>query len=93
MGNKRAAGRRAQRVRRRLRRAIEAAGTTYCVQCSKIVWPTLDEAKERVEKVISESGTRKPYLLDSYRCPNGMGWHIGHNYKLQWISLCIGEHK
>ena len=46
-----------------------------------------------VESLKSQPGARKPYLLDSYRCPVGIGWHIGHNYKLQWISLCIGEHK
>jgi hypothetical protein len=40
-----------------------------------------------------KAGTRKSYLLDAYHCPHGNGLHIGHNYKLQWISLCINEHK
>jgi hypothetical protein len=65
----------------------------YCPHCSKIVWPTWESAKLRVEELKSTPGVRKPYLLDAYRCPVGSGWHIGHNYKLQWISLCTGEHK
>jgi hypothetical protein len=65
----------------------------YCFHCSKVVWPTWESARLRVEELKSTPGVRKPYLLDAYRCPVGAGWHIGHNYKLQWLSLCTGEHK
>jgi hypothetical protein len=61
--------------------------------CAKVVWPTRESAEAKVARMKSTPGMRKPYLLDSYKCPKGLGWHVGHNYKLQWISLCIGEHK
>jgi hypothetical protein len=64
-----------------------------CPHCSKVAWPTWELAKLRVEQLKATPGVRKPYLLDAYRCPVARGWHIGHNYKLQWISLCTGEHK
>ena len=70
-----------------------AGGTTYCEGCSKISWPTIETANETVERLKSQPGARKPELIDAYRCPLGTGWHVGHNYKLKWISLCIGEHK
>ena len=65
----------------------------YCLHCSKVAWHTWESAKLRVEELKAIPGVRKPYLLDAYRCPKGAGWHIGHNYKLQWLSLCTGEHK
>jgi hypothetical protein len=65
----------------------------YCLHCSKVTWHTWESAKLRVEELKAIPGVRKPYLLDAYRCPKGSGWHIGHNYKLQWLSLCTGEHK
>ena len=73
--------------------APTTGGTPYCESRSKIAWPTVEAANEMVESLKSQPGARKPYLLESYRCPAGIGWHVGHNYKLQWISLCIGEHK
>lgn len=80
-------------VKRWTKRAFAKAGATYCQQCSKFSWPTIEAANEKVEEMKMKPKTRKPYLLGSYRCPLGNGWHVGHNYKLHWISLCIGEHK
>jgi len=48
---------------------------------------------EQVNRLKEQPGERRPDLLDAYRCPNHEGWHIGHNYKLKWISICIGELK
>ena len=76
-----------------LKKLQATEGAVYCKQCSKIAWPKVEEADARVQRIKSMPGAHTPYLLDSYRCPAGRGWHIGHNYKLQWISLCIGEHK
>jgi hypothetical protein len=65
-----------------------------CEQCSKLLWPTREKADERVAEVKRAGTGRKLYLLNSYRCPHGEGFHIGHSYKLGLpISLCIGEHK
>jgi hypothetical protein len=65
----------------------------YCFRCSKVGWPTWESAKLRVEQVKSDPRAKRPDLLDAYKCPVGLGWHVGHNYKLRWISLCTGEHK
>ena len=89
----RTAKRRARRTRRRLKNAEAAAGAGYCQHCDKLIWPTVEVAKERAESLKSQPGAHKPDLLDAYRCPAGSVWHIGHNYKLKWISLCIGEHR
>jgi hypothetical protein len=48
---------------------------------------------KRIEKLKASTRVKKPDTLDVYQCPSGLGWHIGHNYKLQWISLGTGEHK
>lgn len=93
MANKRAAKRRAYRARLRLRQAIAAAGPWYCLECSKIVWPTIEDANKQVEHAKSDQATRRPDLLEAYPCPHGKGWHLGHNYMLAWTSLCVGEHK
>jgi hypothetical protein len=93
MGKTRAAKRRARRARRRLQKVRAVAGTGYCEQCDKIVWATLETANSMVDRLKSQPSAREPHLLDMYRCPSGNGWHIGHNYKLKWISLCIGEHR
>jgi hypothetical protein len=63
-----------------------------CLQCLKLLWPTYEVADERVEDMKARHDTRKPYLLHAYRCPQGEGWRVGHNYKFGLpISLCIGE--
>ena len=85
--------RRLRRVRSRRNREAQRLGAVYCESCSKFAWPTFEKANERVESLKSQPGARKPELIDAYRCRAGAGWHIGHNYKLKWISLCIGEHK
>ncbi|MBB5315823.1 hypothetical protein HDF09_000473 [Edaphobacter lichenicola] len=78
--------------RRRTRRSPEAQGN-YCETCSKIAWGTRELAEQEVERLKGAPGARRPDLIDSYKCCHGLGWHVGHNYKLRWISLCIGEHK
>jgi hypothetical protein len=75
------------------RHVVLRLGTTFCKRCSKVAWLTSQGANEEVNRLKSLPGAHKPDLLDSYRCPHGPGWHVGHNYKLKWISLCIGEHK
>lgn len=81
------------RKRKKRRKKKSASCPHYCDDCRKVVWPTLESADSRVAALKEIPGAHKPYLLNAYRCPVGKGWHIGHNYKLQWISLCIGEHK
>lgn len=93
MGQNRAAKRRARKARRQRKRAIAVGAAGYCTDCSKRTWLTFEEAGVAVEKIKTEPGMRKPDLLNPYCCPAGNGWHIGHNYKLKWISLCIGERK
>jgi hypothetical protein len=53
----------------------------------------LGTREAKVERLKTSPDARRAYLLDAYRCPADHGWHIGHNYKLQWLSLCTGEHK
>jgi len=65
----------------------------YCDQCRKLVWSTLGRANEEIERLKATGDVRKPHLLNAFRYPKGSGWHIGHDYKLLWTSLCIGEHK
>jgi hypothetical protein len=66
----------------------------HCDQCSKLLWPTRDAADQRVEEVKTAGTDKKPYLLNSYRCPHEDGWHFGDIYKLGLpISWCIGECK
>lgn len=77
----------------RLKQHLKRPGSKYCKECKKIAHPTLEAAQEVIEIMKAESVSHAPYLLDAYRCPKGSGWHIGHNYKLQFLSLCIGEHK
>lgn len=62
-------------------------GATYCRACSKFAWPNKELAVARIEKAKLAPRVRKRYLLDSYRCPLEKGWHVGHDYKLQWISV------
>jgi hypothetical protein len=75
------------------RRAPRRSTPHWCAYCSKLIRPSREEAVRQVESVKSRPGVRKPELLDAYYCPQGRGWHIGHNYKRKWISLCVGEHK
>jgi hypothetical protein len=83
-----------QKALRALRAIASKRELGYCEQCSKLLWPTREEADKRVAEVKRAGTDSKPYLLNSYRCPHGEGFHIGHNYKLGLpISLCIGEHK
>ncbi len=65
---------------------------SYCYGCRKVGWSTVESATAEVRR-LRQTGVRKQYLLNSYRCPLGVGWHIGHNYNLQWNNLCIDEHK
>lgn len=65
----------------------------YCDDCGKIIWQSKVSADAQVENLRSCPGFDSPELLNSYQCPAGRGWHIGHNYKLRWISICIGEHR
>ena len=91
VNRKRQASRKRRTLRRKIARQRELG---YCIQCAKLLWPTLKVAAERVEETKARADSRKTYLLDSYRCPHGEGWHVGHNYKLGLpISLCIGEMK
>jgi hypothetical protein len=90
MGGKRSAKRRAKKALRAIAKKRELG---YCVPCSKLLWVTREVADKRVEDMKAKPDVRKPHLLDSYRCPHGGGFHIGHNYLLKWMSLCIGEHK
>jgi hypothetical protein len=64
-----------------------------CRHCAKVVWHKRESVEAKIGRMKSTPGMRKPYLLGSYKCPEGLGWHVGRDYKLQWISLCIGEHK
>jgi len=58
----------------------------------KMLWRTYEAADKRVEEMKARPDCQKPYLLHSYRCPHGEGWHVGHNNKLGFpISICIGE--
>ena len=83
-----------QMALRALRAIARKRELGYCEQCSKLLWPTREEADERVAEVNRVGTDKKPYLLNSYRCPHGEGFHICHNYKLGLtIYLCIGEHK
>jgi hypothetical protein len=80
--------------RKKQKRKKRPKSTPYwCADCSKIIWPEREEALEQVEIVKLWPATKRADLLNAYRCPHGRGWHIGHNYKLKWISLCIGEHR
>jgi hypothetical protein len=57
-----------------------------------MLWQTYEAADKRVEEMKARPDCRKPYLLHSYKCPHGEGWHVGHNYRFGLpISLCIGE--
>jgi hypothetical protein len=47
---------------------------------------------KRVEKLKASSRANKPDTLDAYKCPSGLGWHVGHNWTLRWNSLSTGEH-
>jgi hypothetical protein len=47
---------------------------------------------KRVEKLKASSRAKKPDTLDVYQCPSGLGWHVGHNWKLRWNSLGSEEH-
>jgi hypothetical protein len=73
--------------------AIKPTSSRYCIHCSKVAWQTWEDAKGMVERLKSTPGMRRSYLLDAYKCPAGPGWHVGRNYKLQWMFLCSGEHK
>ena len=64
-----------------------------CSACGKLSWRGLEAATRKVERLKEAGNIRKPYLFDVSQCPEGRGWHIGHTYKLQFISPCIGEHK
>lgn len=80
--------------KKRKRQKKQPESTQYwCEECSKIIWQSKEQAIRHVESVKSRPGVKRPDLLDSYLCPKSHGWHVGHNYKLRWISLCIGEHK
>lgn len=85
--------RRARKARRLERRAERQHGTPICARCGKLAWQSFELARQQLNHLKGQAGMRRPDLLDAYRCPAGNGWHIGHNYKLQWLSLCIGEHK
>jgi hypothetical protein len=65
----------------------------HCPHCSKIAWRTWELAMKRVEKLKASSRAKKPDTLDAYKCPVGLGWHVGHNWKLRWNSLGSEEHK
>jgi hypothetical protein len=82
-----------KRKKRKRKRRQSGSTANWCEDCSKIIWLAQGEAAHQIESLKSQSGVRRPELLDEYRCPHGRGWHVGHNYKLKWISLCIGEHK
>lgn len=71
----------------------ERFGAPYCMECNKLSWPTPETAMGHVNRLKASRGVRKPDLLDVYQCPHRDTWHVGHNYKLKWISICIGEHK
>ena len=80
--------------KKRKRKKKQPESTPYwCADCSKIIRTEREDALQQVEEMKLWTTMKRPDLLDAYRCPHGCGWHIGHNYKLQWISLCVGEHK
>ena len=45
-----------------------------------------------VEKLKASTRAKKPDTLGIYKCPSGLGWHVGHNWKLRRNSL-DSEHK
>ncbi len=49
----------------------------YCEHCGKSTWSTRERADAVIERMKMTYESRKPYLLDSYRCTSGRGWHIG----------------
>jgi hypothetical protein len=64
----------------------------YCLRCSKVAWHTWESAKLRVEELKAIPGVGNPIYSTPIAVPMAQVG-IGHNYKLQWISLCTGEHK
>lgn len=74
------------------RRSAQAEGN-YCEACSKIAWSAAELAEREVQRLRAEPGVSRSELIDAYRCQHGIGWHVGHNYKLKWISLCVGKHR
>ena len=42
---------------------------------------------KRVEKLKASSRARKPDTVDIYQCPSGLGWHVGHNWRLRGTKL------
>jgi hypothetical protein len=44
--------------------------SSYCFHCSKVVWPTWESARLRVEELKSTPGVRKPYCSTPIAAPS-----------------------
>lgn len=74
-------------------RLADRHGASFCKDCGKLAWPSLESAMEQVNRQKQQPGARRSDLLDAYKCPHRDAWHVGHNYKLRCASICIGEHR
>lgn len=51
----------------------------YCTACSKYIHKTAAAAYAHRKQLIGNGRHRfKTGALSVYRCPHGLGWHIGH---------------
>jgi hypothetical protein len=52
----------------------------WCPFCHKISWRSRELAENAVREMKADPAVEKPYMLNAYRCPKQLGFHVGNNY-------------
>jgi hypothetical protein len=61
----------------------------HCERCRKTGHRQLAHARANIASILRNPRYRDPFLwaLKPFRCPHGLGWHVGHDWWLvTWMT-------
>lgn len=65
----------------------------WCPFCYKISWRSRDLAEKAVKDMKADPRIKKAHMLNAYRCPKELGFHVGNDYRLRKPMGSAGEHR